>query len=94
MALWHAHLDTDALVAGAHVQLLSDYDTVRVVTADRICIEASGGQRVTALVVDRSGDTIVLNGPDGETIRMSAMRAATPYPPKAEPFSHETWLIN
>jgi hypothetical protein len=93
MAVWHAHVDTHALATGSRVSVLSDHNRIRVMTADQMWIELPSGQRVVALVMDRSGGRMMLSAYDGVAYQMSALAGPTRDDPR-EPFSHEVWLIN
>jgi hypothetical protein len=93
MAVWHAQLDTHAIEAGSRVSVLSDHHRVRVRTADQMWIESPDGQRIVALVTDRSGDRMKLSAPGGASYGMSALPDAPEAAARA-PFSHELWLVN
>jgi hypothetical protein len=93
MAVWHAHVDTDALATGSRVNVLSDHNRVRVVTADQMWIESPDGQRIVTLVMDRSGGQMLLGAYDGTSYQMTALSEPIDAD-TGQPFSHEVWLIN
>jgi hypothetical protein len=65
MALWHAQVDSDAVEAGARLTVSSPHHVVRMVTADQLSIETRNGQRLAALVLDRTGGQMTLSMLDG-----------------------------
>ena len=56
MAMWRADTDAASLATGARMAVVGDDRVVRVVTADRLSIETSNGNRLSAVVADRLDD--------------------------------------
>lgn len=95
MTQWHADLDAKALRPGSAVTVLSHHHIVRVVTSDTLLIQRPDGQRVAALVLDRSGGRIRLALPDGQMVSLAlqsddSLQALE----QGAVFSQQKWLTN
>jgi len=72
MAMWHAYADRAALEPGTQVLVTGGHEAVTLRTADRITIELPDNQRLTAVVVDRSGEQLLLAVGEGPLFHLDA----------------------
>lgn len=95
MTQWHAEIDRSVLAAGVRLTVMSEHHVVRVITADTLSIEIPGGQRLSAVVLDRTGGDIKLVQDNGQTFCLEMMldeslhHGASP-----EIFSRQVWLTH
>lgn len=94
MALWHADIDAQAPAAGARLHVFSDHQVVRVLTADQLSIETPAGQRLAALVLDRTGDRLTLSLFDGASISLSIIADSSLSKQPEKEFSGQLWIVN
>lgn len=95
MTRWHADVDAAVLSPGAEVTVLSHHDVVRVITSDSLLIQRPDGQRVLALVLDRTAGKITLSMPDGQTVSLQLLVDDSLQPPDAgNVFSQQKWMMH
>lgn len=96
MTLWHADVDAAALLLGAKLTVVSQHHVVRVITADTLSIETPHGQRLSAVVLDRTGDHIRLVLEDGTSVTLGMLVDESLLPPGESPavFSRQVWLTH
>jgi hypothetical protein len=71
MALWHGQLDSDSVGIGSQLTVSSPHQVVRMVTADQLSIETSGGNgRVAAIVLDRTGGQMTVSFLNGRSANL------------------------
>jgi hypothetical protein len=93
--LWHAASDGDLNVSGTTVVAQSDHRVLRILTADQISIEASDGQRVPAVVVNRAEGRLMLALPDGTIVRLTLVSDLSHSGPQGTGFfSEQSWTVN
>ena len=93
--LWHADTNQHSLASGVSVLVVSDDRAVRVVTADQLWIETPNGQRLSTVVLDRTGERLTLSLPDGATVHMSMSSDHSLDEPQAGlEFSRQVWVVN
>lgn len=96
MTLWHADIDGPALASGADMTVASEHHVVRVLTSDTLSIETPGGQRFSALVLDRTMDALSLVLDDGRRVALSMKLDESLEHPAGIPavFSRQIWRMN
>ena len=94
MSLWHADLDGPALVSGAGVEVFNDHRVVRVVTSDQVSIQTPSGARLTAVVIDRTGDELTLSMPEASPVILSLIEDDSFAPKAGQAFSRQVWVVN
>lgn len=96
MTQWHADVDAGALLRGAKLTVLSRHSVVRVLTADTLSIEMPNGQRLSAIVLDRTAGAIRLVLKDGTPVSLGIIVDESLLPPGENPevFSRQVWLTN
>lgn len=95
MTQWHADLDAKTLRPGSAVTVLSHHHVVRVVTSDTLLIQTPDGQRVSALVLDRTGGRLRLALPDGQMVSLALLSDdSLQAPDQGTVFSQQKWLTN
>ena len=75
--------------------MLSHHHLVRVVTSDTLLIQTPDGQRVSALVLDRTAGRLRPALPDGQMVSLALLSddsLQTPEPGAV--FSQQKWLTN
>lgn len=93
MTQWHTELNDGDLTAGAALTVSSPHHVVRVVTGDTLMIEAPDGQRLSALVLDRTGSAISLVLPNGQHKALRLHLDEALHGPRAgSVFSHQVWV--
>lgn len=93
--MWHADTDTQSLATGARMLVVSDHRVVRVVTADQLSIETPSGNRLSAVVADRTGEKLVLALPDGTPVQLSLQSDCSLDEVQAGlDFSRQLWVVN
>ena len=96
MTQWHADIDNGAFEAGGRLVVASQHHVVRVVTADTLSIEVPSGQRMSAVVLDRTGRDIRLMLDDGRAVALEMVLDESLHPPGegAEVFSRQVWVMH
>ena len=95
MSLWHADTNAASLAAGARMLVVSADRIVRVMTADQLSIETPGGNRLRAVVLDRTGERLTLGLPDGTPVRLSMRSDCSHDDTQAGlDFSRQLWVVN
>lgn len=96
MTQWHADIDKAGLAPGVRLTVMSDHQVVRVVTADTLSIETPNGQRLSAVVLERTGADIKLVQDSGEMFCLAMAVDESLHPPGATPnvFSRQVWLTH
>lgn len=96
MTQWHADVDAAELAAGAKVTVLSHHHVVRVMTADTLSIETTDGQRLSAVVLDRTEGEIrlVLEGGTPVSLGMLVDESLLPPGEQVDVFSRQVWLAH
>ena len=75
--------------------MLSHLHVVRVVTADTLLIQTPVGQRVSALVLDRTAGRLRLALPDGQMVSLALLSDdSLQTPEQGAVFSQQKWLTN
>lgn len=93
MTQWHADLNGTALGLGACVTVLSHHNVVRVLSADTLMIEGQDGQRLSALVLDRTGSRLNIVLPDGQHRTLSLqLDQALREPGEGTILSRQVWV--
>jgi hypothetical protein len=57
---WHAYASGPSLVSGTEILVTGGHERIRVRTADLISIEMPDGNRLSAVVIDRTGNRLVM----------------------------------
>jgi hypothetical protein len=93
---WHADLDAQKLGAGASIIVFSDHRPVRVIVADTLSIQSPDGQRSSAVVIEREGETIGLAAQDGTvcSLRLSLDQSFPSPEDHLDVFSRQTWIVH
>jgi hypothetical protein len=93
---WHADIDRPVLGAGARLTVLSPNEVVRVLTADTLVIETPSGQRLSAVVLDRTGGALRLMIGGNVPVSLEILRDESLHPPGPRPavFSRQVWLTH
>jgi len=96
MSQWHAEIDSAALKIGVYLTVRSPHRVVRVVTADTLSIQTTTGDRISAVVLDRTADDLRLVLPDGRSVELEMLRdeTSTLQVERADGFSSQTWLAH
>lgn len=95
MSLWHADANQQSLATGASVLVVSGDKSVRVVTADQLWIETPNGQRLSTVVLDRTGENLTLSMPDGASVFMSmSSDHSLERAQEGLEFSRQVWVVN
>jgi hypothetical protein len=96
MTQWHADVDAAKLSTGAKLTVVSQHHVVRVITADTLSIETPNGQRLSAVVLDRTESGIKLILKDGTPVSLGMLVDESLLPPGESPavFSRQVWLAN
>jgi hypothetical protein len=77
------------------VTVLSHHHLVRVVTCDTLLIQMPDGQRVSALVLDRTAGRLRLALPDGQMVSLALLPDdSLQAPERGAVFSQQKWLTN
>lgn len=75
--------------------MLSHHHVVRVVTSDTLLIQTPDGQRVSALVLDRTTGRLRLALPDGQIVSLALLSDdSLQAPDQGAVFSQQKWLTN
>lgn len=75
--------------------MLSHHNVVRVVTSDTLLIQTPDGQRVSALVLDRTTGRLRLALPDGQMVSLALLSDdSLQTPEQGAVFSQQKWLTN
>jgi pSer/pThr/pTyr-binding forkhead associated (FHA) protein len=95
MSLWHADTDAELHARGDTLVISSHHHVVRVVTSDSLSIHVASGNRIAAVVVDRTGISMRLSLEDGKQLLLSMSGDQSLMPPgELQPiFSKQTWTI-
>jgi hypothetical protein len=95
MSLWHADMNAAKFASGVDLTVFCPHRVVRVVTADQMSIEGPDGERMSAQVLDRTGDHITLVLADG-TLKSLSMHAddSLARHRSDEVFSQQHWVVN
>jgi hypothetical protein len=95
MSLWHADTAAERVSRGGTLIISSDHHVVRVVTADSLSIQLASGNRIAAVVVDRTGMAMRLALEDGAQLLLSMSGDESLLPPgEMQPtFSKQTWVV-
>jgi hypothetical protein len=93
MTQWHADIDQPELAEGTRLTVLSDHQVVRVVTADTLSIAAPSGDRVSAVVLDRTEGNIRLVFGDGRSASLGILVDESLHRPGdiRDAFSWQVW---
>jgi hypothetical protein len=95
MSMWHADTNAPALNQGARVLVLSSHRVVRVLTADQLSIQTPSGDRVSAVVLDRTGAQMRLSFAEGDPISLSMISdESLERRQVGEEFSRQVWIVN
>lgn len=96
MTQWHADVDAVPLARGAHLTVLSQHHVVRVLTADTLSIETPNGQRLSAVVLDRTEGDIRLVLEDGTPVSLGILVDESLLPPGGnnDVFSRQVWVAH
>lgn len=93
MTQWHTELNGEGMVPGVLLTVSSPHHVVRVLSGDTLMIEALNGQRLPALVLDRTGSAIRLVLPNGQRKRLRLqLDEARHEPGDGAIFSHQVWV--
>ena len=96
MSTWHAYANRPLLQPGTEVLITGGHDQVRLRTADQITIEMPDHSRVTAVVVDRSDEQLLVAIGDGPlvSLRVSGDAGAFNDFKLSNGFSREGWAVH
>lgn len=94
MSVWHADVDTPTLIAGSRVHVFGDHSAVRVLTADQLSIETPAGQRLHAMVLDRTGAALILSLGAGAPMKLSMIAEVGLAAAAPERATHQHWVVN
>lgn len=94
MSQWHASIDQPTLTSGVRLSVISDHHVVRVVTADTLSIRTPSGQRLAAMVLDRTASHLRLILDDGSAVSLDMLLDERLGAAGDDPdvFSRQTWL--
>ena len=93
--MWHADMNASSLGLGAQIVVFSPHQVVRVLTADQLSIETPRGDRLSALVLDRTAEHMTLSLTDGNSVDLSMVSDESLIAPKVgATFSSQTWEVN
>lgn len=95
MATWHAYADRAALVSGTGVLVTGGHQTVRLQSGDKLSIETPDGNRLSAVIVDRTDGRLLLAVGDGPLIRLRASNEGDFFSgfKLSDGFSRESWMV-
>jgi hypothetical protein len=95
MSTWHAYASCDALTADTEVLVTGGSERIRLETADRLSIEMPGHNRLSAVVVDRRGQGLLLTVDGGPLIRLRRTAGAGAFGDfkLSDGFSRQGWTV-
>lgn len=95
MPSWHAYADLPDLPPGTEILITGGHNmAVCMLTADQLTREMSGERRLSAVVIDRTGEQLTLALGDGEIVRLHVASAAGFAQFRlSERFSRESWVV-
>jgi hypothetical protein len=94
MPSWHAYLAGPQLRPGLELLITGGTEVVRLLTGDQITIQAADSSRLMGVVIERSGEQLLLGFPDGRIVRleMSSDDGFAEFK-LSEGFSRQSWVI-
>jgi hypothetical protein len=94
MPSWHAYLAEPTMRPGLEILITGGTEVVRLVTGDQVTIQASDSSRQMAVVIERTGEQLMLGFPDGKVVRL-AMASDEGFSGfhLSEGFSRQSWVI-
>ncbi len=94
MPSWHGYARTQELVAGTQVLFTGGREAVRLITGDRVVIETSESNRLSAVIIDRTGEVLVLGLSDGRMLTLHTVSDDGFADFKlSDGFSRESWVV-
>jgi hypothetical protein len=95
MAMWHADVNGPTLASGTNVVVFSPHRVVRVMTADQVLIETPQGNRISAIVLDRTGSTLTIALSDGRPVKLTMADDESLHSGiEVSVFSRQIWSVN
>lgn len=95
MATWHAYASRPVLLSGTEILVTGGHDRVRLRTTDRLSIEMPDNNRLSAVVVDRTGDRlqIAVAGSPRIALEPTTGNGAFEDFKLSDWFSRESWTV-
>jgi len=95
MSMWHAYANRPVLEAGTEILVTGGHEPVRLQTADRITIETPDNNRLTAVVVDRTDDHLLLAVGDAPLLHLNASGDGSDFDDfkLSNGFSRQSWRV-
>lgn len=92
---YHAYSDKPDISAGTCILVTGGSERVAVRTADQLTIESPADQRLSAVVVDRTGERLLLSTGEGRLIWLERAEGAIAFDDFqiSEGFSRELWRV-
>ena len=94
-ATWNASANRLHLQSGTEVFVLSAHERVRIRTADILSIDMPDRTRLSAVVIDRTGGSLVLavNGSTIVRLKLSEVNDADPTAGLSQEFPKQGWTV-
>jgi hypothetical protein len=92
---WRGYANERSLIPGAGVLVTGGHDAIRMATGDRFILELPDGNRLPAVIVDRTEERLLLAIGEGPLIRLAATRGAQLFSDFefSEGLSREEWTV-
>ena len=95
MSHWQAQIDGEAVGVGSQLRISSPHHVVRMATADQISIETSGGAKLAAIVLDRTGTQMTLSMLNGRSAQLSITSDhSLEHEDSQTEFSRQDWRVD
>lgn len=94
MPSWHAYLAEPTMRPGLEILITGGTEDVRLVAGDQVTIQASDSSGQMGVVIERTGEQLLLGFPDGKTVRLAmASDEGLAEFHLSEGFSRQSWVI-
>ena len=95
MQSWHAYTTDSELRPGIEIIVTGGTEPVRLMTGDQVVIESSATSRVSGVIVDRTGEALVLGFAEGRILRLHMVSDANLAAFKlSDGFSRQSWAVD
>ena len=92
---WHAYASRDMLAAGTEILVTGGHERIRIQTADQISIEMPDRNRLSAIVVERIGERVLLAIGDAAFVRLRVAPEVGSFDDfkLSDGFSRQGWIV-
>ncbi len=94
MPSWHAYADHPELRSGTQLLVTGGTMAVRLLTGDTIVVELPDTNRLTAIVIDRTGEHLTLAIHGGGACGLHAVDESSAGLKLSDGFSRQSWAVD